>query len=187
MTNLFIDIYFEIYTYNAENTPAVIQAYGNYLANPNFDSNSNVEIDVTTTYSLAFLGYNARANKPAIFDEFYQIPINTTIFPPTNGTVNDVVFGVDGNAVSVGSTYESTFSHKITDPAFMLKSYQIFLEFNRRLLPNMTFHYIPQGLTPSSVSAGQARNGGNMLNLASVSQACMSPSLAAFPLLPPRY
>ena len=182
-----MDIYYEIYTYDAENTPAVIQAYGNYLANPNFDSNSNVEIDVTTTYSLAFLGYNGRTNKPAIFDEFYKIPIKSTIFPPTNGTVNDIVFGVDGNAVSVGSTYESTFSHKITDPAFMLKSYQIFLEFNKRLLPNMTFYYIPQGLTPSSVFAGQARNGGNMLNLASVSQACMSPSLAASLLFSHRY
>ena len=176
MTNSFMDIYYEIYFYKPTETPALIEAYGNYLADPNTDVNSNVELEITANYSLAFYGYNAHANKPSVFDPFYNIPTSSTFFPPTNGTVNDVVFGVDGSAVAVGSTYESTFSHKVTGGAFMVESYQAFLDLNAKLLPGMNFYYIPQGITPNLVSEGKARNGGNMLNIASTPQACMYPS-----------
>lgn len=179
MTNNFTEIYYEIYLYTPANTPALIQAYGNYLANENSDINSNVEIDVTANYSLAFLGYNAHTNKPAVFDAFYQIPAMSTVFPPTNGTPNDVIFGVDGNATPTGSTYGSTFSHRVTDGAFMLESYQTFLDLNARLPPSMHFNYIPQGITPNLVSEGNSRNGGNMLNIAPTPQACM----LQFPIL----
>ena len=173
MTNSFMNIYYEIYLYTPANTPALIEAYGNYLADPNTDVNSNVELEIRANFSLAFYGYNAHANKPAVFNSFYKIPTSSTFFPPTNGTVNDVVFGVDGNAVAVGSTYESTFSHKVTGGGFMLESYQVFLDLNANLLPGMNFYYIPQGITPNLVSEGKARNGGNMLNIASTPQACM--------------
>ena len=172
MTNSFMDIYYEIYLYKPTETPALIEAYGNYLADPNTDVNSSVEVEITANFSLAFLGYNAHANKPAVFDPFYKIPISSTFFPATNGTVSDVIFGVDGSAVSPGSTYESTFSHKVTGGAFMLESYQTFLDFNKKLPPGMTFYYIPQGITPNLVAAGKARNGGNSLNIAPTPQAC---------------
>lgn len=172
MTNDYTNIYFEIYLYSPANTPALIEAYGNYLADPNTDTNSNVELDITPTYALAFLGYNGHTNKPAVFDPFYKIPTKSTFFKPTNGTVNDVIFGVDGNAVSVGNTYESTYTHKIIDGKFLVDGYNIYLDYNKKLRPNMTFHYIPQGITPNFVAAGKARNGGNLLNIEPTPQAC---------------
>ena len=174
MTNTFTNIYYEIYLYAPNSTAALIDAYGNYLSDPATDVNSNVELEIAANFTLAFYGYNAHTNRPKVFDPFYKIPTASTFFPPTNGTVNDIVFGVDGNATAVGSTYGSTFSHKVPNGKFMQESYQTYLGLKAKLPRGMNFYYIPQGITPNLVKEGNARNGGNLLGLTATPQACKS-------------
>ena len=174
MTSTSTDIYYEIYLYAPNSTTALIEAYGNYLSNPATDANSIVELDITANYTLVFYGYNAHTNRPKVFEPFYKIPTQSTFFPPTNGTVNDIVFGFDGRATSVGSTYGSTFSHKVPDGKFMLESYQTYLSMKAKLPSGMNFYYVPQGVTPNLISQGKARNGGNIMNIAATPQACRS-------------
>ena len=172
MTNSNTQIYYEIYLYDPERTPAILEAYSNYLTNPEVDLNSSVEIQVAPGFSLIFLGYNGHTNRPVIFNEFYAIPTRSTFFPPTNGTFNDVVFGVDGNATSPGSTYSITFSHKLINANFLLESYQAYRNLSATLPPGLTFYYVPQGITPNLVTQGKARNGGNVLGLTATPQIC---------------
>ncbi|KAL8826048.1 MAG: hypothetical protein Q9191_004034, partial [Dirinaria sp. TL-2023a] len=171
MTNTFTNIYYEIYLYAPSSTAALIDAYANYLSDPNTDVNSNVELEIAANFTLAFYGYNAHTNRPKVFDPFYKIPTTSTFFPPTNGTVNDIVFGVDGNAKPVGSTYGSTFSHRVSNGKFMQESYQTYLGLKAKLPQGMNFYYIPQGITPNLVKEGKARNGGNLLGLSATPQA----------------
>ncbi|RMZ77831.1 hypothetical protein DV737_g4176, partial [Chaetothyriales sp. CBS 132003] len=169
-TNEYTKVYFEIYLYSPSNTSAVLQAYANYMANPNTDVNTNVEIQVTANFTLVFLGYNGWTNKSVDFEPFYTIPPLATYFPPTNGTINDVVFGVSGNAKSVGSTYDASLAHEVGNGSLLLDSYQIFLDLNQNLPSGMYFSYAPQGISPNLVNYGKLKNGGNLLNLQAVPQ-----------------
>lgn len=175
LTNTNTDIYYEIYFYTPENTPALLRAYANYLVNSS-DTHSDFQIELRANYSLGFYGYNIHAERPAAFEEFYQIPTQSTFFPPTNGTFNDVIFGVDGYETSIGSTYGGTFSHRVLDADFLLDSYQTFNDLGAQVPSNAVFTYVPQGVTPNLVEQGRSQNGGNLLNLVATPQVCPFPS-----------
>lgn len=167
----YYDIYIEIYLYNQTNTPALLTAYANYLSKPNVDPLSQVAVQVTPKFTLGFYGYIGKANRPAIFNEFYKIPVTTTFSPPTNGTFTDLIFGFYGNAVSPGSSYSASLSHKVVSPQFFQDSYQEYLALSANLPPTVSFNYEPQGVTPNLIAAGRAANpGGNLLGLESTPQ-----------------
>lgn len=174
LTNTNTDIYYEIYLYTPEHTPTLLQAYANYLLRNGSDTSSDVQIQVRANYSLAFYGYNTHTERPAVFDTFYRIPTKSTFFPPTNGTFNDIIFGV-GSATALGATYGSTFSHRILNADFLLASYQTFLDLGARVPPGAVFTYVPQGVTPNLVEQGRSRNGGNLFNLDATPQVCPFP------------
>lgn len=180
LTNANTDICYEIYFYTPENTPALLRAYATYLVNST-DTHSDVQIELRANYSFGFYGYNTHAERPAAFEEFYQIPTQSTFFPPTNGTFNDVIFGVDGNETSIGSTYGGTFSHRVLDADFLLDSYQAFNDLGAQVPSNAVFTYVPQGVTPNLVEQGRSQDGGSLLNLVATPQVCSIPQLT-----PPR-
>lgn len=187
LTNTNTDIYYEIYLYTPEHTPTLLQAYANYLLRNGSDTSSDVQIQVRANYSLAFYGYNTHTERPAVFDTFYRIPTKSTFFPPTNGTFNDIIFGV-GSATALGATYGSTFSHRILNADFLLASYQTFLDLGARVPPGAVFTYVPQGVTPNLVEQGRSRNGGNLFNLDATPQVWIDifidyPDLSTTPLI----
>jgi hypothetical protein len=107
-----------------------------------------------------------------MFNKFYSIPVNSTIFPPTNGSINDLLFKISQPRKSTSSTYGSAFSHKLTDTSFLAESYEVYLDLASELPPGMSLIYAPQGVYPSLVDIGNSKNGGNLLNLDASPQNC---------------
>lgn len=165
-------VYYEIYTYSPENTPALLKAYGEFVADPDTDPASNVGIRVDSRASLAFYGYDGPKNRPAIFNKFYSIPVTSTIFPPTNGSINDVLFRLSQTRRSTSSTYGSSFSHRLTNTSFLAESYEVYRDLVPKLPPGMSLIYAPQGVYPSLVDIANSKNGGNILNLVATPQNC---------------
>ncbi len=95
--------YYEVYEYTVEQTPALIKAYGEYLADPATDPKSSVEIEINSAYSAAFLGYIMPTSEPKDFARFRSLKTNVTLLPPTNGTLDTVIFGIGGAATTLGS------------------------------------------------------------------------------------
>ncbi|KAF4636553.1 hypothetical protein G7Y89_g1531 [Cudoniella acicularis] len=164
------NIYFEIYLYTPENTPAVLSAFANWTSNPNTDIKSNIEIRVQNTQTLAFLGYSEPTFRPAVFNEFYKIPVLSTESGPTNGTLLDVVASPAANAPNPGNTISKPFVHTIPNDKFLLEQYQLYLNLSANLPPNMLYSFDPQAVLPNLVTQSNAHYGGNLFNLEPVPQ-----------------
>lgn len=170
ITNDYNKAYYEVYLYKPADTPAVLKAYANYLSNPNVDPKSQAAVQVNPTYTFAFLGYIGTANRPAMFNEFYKIPVLSTVAPPTNGTINQLIFL--GSAPAPGNSYVSSFTHKVVSPDFYLDSFQTYLAINKTLPAGIAYTYQPQGVTPNLVDVGLAVNpSGNLLGIEKTPQA----------------
>jgi hypothetical protein len=170
-TNTGVDIYYEINLYSTANTPAILEAYANYLQDA--DINSNVEIQINSGYTLVFYGYLGHTSRPTTFDAFTDIPVQSTVFPPTNGSLNDVLFGIGAAGLSdAGITYSGTFSFRVTDPSFLVDTFQVYLDVAASLPSGVEFSYVPQGIIPNLVTQGQSQNGGNLLGLEATPQVC---------------
>lgn len=98
-----INTYYEVYEYSTDETPALLQAYGDYLADNTTDPKTSVEINIVSGYSAAFFGYLTSTKEPADFFRFRSIPTTATLVPPTNGSIDSVIFGVGGAATTLGS------------------------------------------------------------------------------------
>lgn len=167
LTNDYNDIYIEIYLYKQSYTPALLNAYANWLADPNLDPLSQVAIQATPNFTLGFYGYTGTANRPAIFNEFYKIPVLTTVAPPSNSTVHDLIFGFYGNQQSPGNVYSASLSHKVSknDTVFQA-SYATYADLLSKLPAGVSFNYQPQGVSANLVKAGLERNpSGNLFGI----------------------
>jgi hypothetical protein len=175
-TNPGVDIYYEIKTYTAANTPAVLAAYATYLLDA--DINSNVEIQVNPSYTLVFYGYLGHVSAPTDFDSFSDIPVASTIYPPTNGSLTELLLTIGSTGLtSEGVSYSGTFSFKVTGSTFLQDTYSTYLEAAASLPSGAVLSYVPQGVIPNLVTQGKSQNGGNLLGLEATPQICMYPLL----------
>ena len=165
-------IYYEIHIYNPSDTTALLKAYANWTVNPKTDIKSNIQLQIRNTITTLFIGYAEHANKPAVFNEFYKITPKFTLFGPTNGTVVDVANSPAANTVSPGNALSKTYSHTISDSAFLLEQYQLFLNISSNLPPGTAMSFNPQAILPNFVTLSNSKNGGNLLNLKPAPQMC---------------
>lgn len=91
MTNPSLDIYYEIQNYSVANTPALLKTYAEYIADPETDPKSSVQIQSSSRYTLAFYGDEAHTNNLSAFDKFRSIPVQQPVVPPRNGTLGEAV------------------------------------------------------------------------------------------------
>lgn len=179
-TNTGINIYYEINTYTVANTPAVLAAYATYLSDA--DINSNVEIQINPGYTLVFYGYLGHVSTPAAFDPFSGIPVASTLYPPTNGSLSELLLTIGGAGLtSEGVSYSGTFTFKVTGPTFLQDTYSAYLEAAASLPSGAVLSYVPQGVIPNLVTRGKSQNGGNLLGLDATPQICMYPLLLTSP------
>ncbi|KAI2837082.1 CAZyme family AA7 [Aspergillus niger] len=169
-TNTGIDVWFEVKNYTRAETPALLAAYATYLQNA--DVRSNVEIQANPAYTVVLYGYLDHVSAPSAFNAFSTVPSVSTVYPPTNASLNEVLLEI-GTAGVTGSswTYTVSFSFKVTNPDFLQESYKTYLEAAASLLPSgVLLEYVPQGIIPNLVTKGQAQNGGNLLGLEATPQ-----------------
>nr|A0A2P1DP98.1 RecName: Full=FAD-dependent monooxygenase macF; AltName: Full=Macrophorins biosynthesis cluster protein F; Flags: Precursor [Penicillium terrestre]AVK70106.1 MacF [Penicillium terrestre]QBC75442.1 MacF [Penicillium terrestre] len=163
-TNTGVDIYYEIKTYTTANTPAVLAAYATYLLDA--DINSNVEIQINPSYTLVFYGYLGHVSAPTDFDPFSDIPVASTMYPPTNGSLTELLLSIGSTGLtSEGVSYSGTFSFKVTGSTFLQDTYSTYLEAAASLPTGAVLSYVPQGVIPNLVTQGKSQNGGNLLGL----------------------
>lgn len=179
-TNTGTNIYYEINTYTVANTPAVLAAYATYLLDA--DINSNVEIQINPGYTLVFYGYLGHVSTPAAFDPFSGIPVASTLYPPTNGSLSELLLTIGGAGLtSEGVSYSGTFTFKVTGPTFLQDTYSAYLKAAASLPSGAVLSYVPQGVIPNLVTRGKSQNGGNLLGLDATPQICMYPLLLTSP------
>ncbi|GKZ73782.1 hypothetical protein AnigIFM63309_008305 [Aspergillus niger] len=169
-TNTGIDVWFEVKNYTLAETPALLAAYAAYLQNA--DIRSNVEIQTNPAYTLVFYGYLDHVSAPSAFNAFSHVPSVSTVYPPTNASLNQVLLDI-GNAGVVGSlyTYSISFAFKVTSPSFLQESFKAYLETAASLLPlGVILEYVPQGIIPNLVTKSQTQNGGNLFGLEATPQ-----------------
>ncbi|OJJ67831.1 hypothetical protein ASPBRDRAFT_134466 [Aspergillus brasiliensis CBS 101740] len=169
-TNTGIDVWFEVKNYTRAETPALLAAYANYLQNA--DVRSNVEIQTNPAYTLAFYGYLDHVSAPSAFNDFSKVPSVSTLYPPTNASLNQVLVDI-GSAGVIGSsyTYSISFCFKVTSPSFLQATYKAYLETAASLLSmGVILEYVPQGIIPNLVTKSQTQNGGNLLGLEATPQ-----------------
>ncbi|EKV11537.1 Magnesium transporter MRS2/LPE10 [Penicillium digitatum] len=168
-TNTGIDVYYELSTYTVANTPAVLEAYAKYLLDG--DINSNVEIQINPTYTLVFYGYLGHVTTPATFDPFSGIPVASALYPPTNGSLSELLLMIGSTGLtSKGVSYGGTFTFKVTGPKFLQDTFSAYLEAAASLPPGAGLSYVPQGIMPNLVTRGNLQNGGNLLGLEATTQ-----------------
>ncbi|KAJ5186090.1 FAD-binding type 2 [Penicillium cf. griseofulvum] len=168
-TNTGIDVFYQINTYTVANTPAVFAAYATYLLDA--DINSNIEIQANPNLTLVFFGYLGHVSKPTAFDRFSNIPVASTMYPPTNGSLSDLLLTIgSAGLISEGVSYGGTFTFKVTGPTFLRETYSTYLEAAASLPSGAVLSYVPQGVIPNLVTQGKSQNGGNLLGLEATPQ-----------------
>ncbi|KXG51728.1 FAD-binding, type 2 [Penicillium griseofulvum] len=168
-TNTGIDVLYHINTYTIANTPAVFAAYATYLLDA--DINSNIEIQANPNFTLVFFGYLGHVSTPAAFDRFSDIPVASTMYPPTNGSLSDLLLTIgSAGLTSEGVSYGGTFTFKVTGPTFLQDTYSNYLEAAASLTSGVVLSYVPQGVIPNLVTQGKSQNGGNLLGLEATPQ-----------------
>lgn len=175
ITNTGIDVWFQVKNYTLAETPALLAAYATYLQDA--DIRSNVEIQTNPAYTLVFYGYLDHVSAPSAFNAFSQVPSVSTLYPPSNASLNQVLLDI-GNAGVIGSlyTYSISFAFKITSPNFLQESYKAYLKTAASLLPlGVVLEYVPQGIIPNLVTKSHTQNGGNLFGLEATPQVCMYP------------
>ncbi len=95
-------VYYSGYQYSAQDTPAFLGAYGDYLADTRTDPKSSIQIAVTPAGTTAFIAYDKAVATSKDFARFASIPKQKTLIPPTNGTL-DPVFALGSKATTLGS------------------------------------------------------------------------------------
>ncbi|KAJ5359803.1 hypothetical protein N7517_008994 [Penicillium concentricum] len=181
-TNTGIDAYYEINTYTVANTPAVLTAYATYLLDA--DINSNVEIQINPNYTLVFYGYIGHVSTPAAFDPFADIPVASTLYPPTNGSLSELLLTIGSAGLTTeGVSYGGTFTFKVTGPTFLQDTYSTYLEAASSMPSGAVLSYVPQGVIPNLVTQGKSQNGGNLLGLEATPQVWVN-IFAQFPPTP---
>ncbi|KGO52457.1 FAD linked oxidase, N-terminal [Penicillium expansum] len=146
-----IDIYYELKTYTVSNTPAVLEAYAKYLLDA--DINSNVEIQINPTYTLVFYGHLGHVPTPAAFGPFSGIPVASTVYPATNGSLSELLLTIGSPGLtSDGVSYGGTFTFEVTGPKFLRNTFSAYLE------------------AAASLPSGASQNGGNLLGLEATTQ-----------------
>ena len=164
-----IDIYYELKTYTVSNTPAVLEAYAKYLLDA--DINSNVEIQINPTYTLVFYGHLGHVLTPAAFGPFSGIPVASTVYPATNGSLSELLLTIgSAGLTSDGVSYGGTFKFKVTGPKFLRNTFSAYLEAAASLPSGAVLSYVPQGVIPNLVARGKSQNGGNLLGLEATTQ-----------------
>ncbi|KAJ5769069.1 hypothetical protein N7520_003628 [Penicillium odoratum] len=171
-TNTGVNIFYEINTYTLANTPAVLAAYATYLQDA--DINSNVEIQINPTYTMVFYGYVGHVSTPATFDVFSDIPVASVLYPPTNGSLPELLLTIGASGLSSdGISYGGTFTFEVTGAALLQVTYEVYLEAVASLPSEAELSYVPQGVIPNLVTKGKAQNGGNLLGLTATPQVWM--------------
>lgn len=151
----------------------MLAAYADYLQDA--DINSNVEVQINPTYTLVFYGYLGHVSTPTAFDLFTDIPAASTLYPPTNGSLTELLLGFgDAGLTDDGISHSGTFSHKVTDSKFLKESYEVYQKAVASLPSGAVLSYVPQGVIPNLVTKGESQNGGNLLGLEATPQVCMS-------------
>ncbi|TAQ84222.1 hypothetical protein B7494_g7451 [Chlorociboria aeruginascens] len=166
------DIYYEIYLFPTNDTAGLLEAVANWTNNPNTDPKANIELQVMSDFNLLFLGYSQHTQPPPDFLPFRKFTPSTTIFGPTNGTINDVVNSPAADGPPPGNTYTVSYTHKVPDSTFLLEAYNIWLNSTSQLQDGMVMSFNPQSVLPNFVQQSNANNGGNLWNLEPVPQLC---------------
>lgn len=64
-----------------------------------------------------------------MFNEFYKIPVATTVSAPSNTTIHNLIFGFYGDQKSPGNVYSATVSHKVSENDKILQApYKTYLD-----------------------------------------------------------
>ncbi|KAJ5827857.1 FAD-binding type 2 [Penicillium robsamsonii] len=75
------------------------------------DITSNVEIQTNLNYTLAFYGYLDHVSTPAAFDPLSDIPVASTLYPPTNGSPSELLLAIGSAGLTTeGVSYDGTYS-----------------------------------------------------------------------------
>lgn len=101
MTNPYLHIYYEVQAYSIINTPALLKAYAEHIADPASNPKSSVQLQLSSNITLAFYGYEVQTNDLSAFEKFRSIPVLKTVIPPHNGTVTELAIAA-GSATSPG-------------------------------------------------------------------------------------
>ena len=97
-----LNTYYEVKVYSPLQTNKLLGAYGNYLANPETDPKSSIQVAITTNFSSFFYGYVDPSPEPIDFLPFSNITAVQTVLPPTNGSITDVILGPGAAATTLG-------------------------------------------------------------------------------------
>ena len=97
-----LNSYYEVKVYSPLQTNKLLGAYGEYLANPETDPKSSIQVAITTNFSSFFYGYVDPSPEPIDFLPFNNITAVQTVLPPTNGSITDVILGPGAAATTLG-------------------------------------------------------------------------------------
>lgn len=104
MTSDVVNINYEVSLYSPSNTKTVLESYINFLLESNNgDGNATVQIEVSANYTLVFYGHVGHVGSTPEFGPFRSVPVMTSLLPPTNGTINKLLFSTEGQSGSGGS------------------------------------------------------------------------------------
>ncbi|KAL8794648.1 MAG: hypothetical protein Q9195_002844 [Heterodermia aff. obscurata] len=170
LTKPHLDSYYTVKVYSPLQTNKLLGVYGEYLANPETDPKSSVQVALTTNLSSVFYGYVDPSPGPKDFLPFSNITAVQTVLPPTNGSITDVIFGPAAAETTLGNWVGISYSHKVISGALMQSTWALIATASATLRPDMYLTYVPQGILPNAVHVGAALNGGNLLGIEPVPQ-----------------
>ncbi|KAI4195411.1 MAG: hypothetical protein LQ350_007224 [Teloschistes chrysophthalmus] len=161
--------YYRVSQYTPQQTPALLKAYAEYLADPTTDTNTSVQIQCNSNYTAAFFGYiTALPSDPPDFHRFSNLTVETTLIPATNGPILDsIILSLGGAASTLGNWVGLSFSHRITpspspspspsnstSSKILTDCHALFRTASQTLPKGMYLTYVPQGILPSVIDIG---------------------------------
>ena len=102
LTHPDLNSFYEVKIYSPLQASRLLGAYGDYLANPDTDPKSSIQVAFTTNFSSFFYGYVDPSPGPKDFLPFNNITAVQTLLPPTNGSITDVILGPGAGATTLG-------------------------------------------------------------------------------------
>ncbi|KAI1333155.1 FAD-binding domain-containing protein [Xylariaceae sp. FL0255] len=150
-------------------TTAFFDAFTEYQAQGQLDTNSNIVVQVLETGPTLLMLYNGTETNTTAFAPFLALEPYTAIVPPSSGSLLDVL-ALSNSRFPTGDirVQGETWSH-LTDASLLNDLYEIWVNATTSLPANSTAVWVPNPISGNVATVGQ-QYGGNLLSLTAQAQ-----------------